>query len=491
MTKKLFDGVNCENGTPKAQTHKQAVDNVKAVGKALGLSKQCERASDTVTRNTASSGGIAGRMDILGGLAGSASLSANFQTSSTALDHNFREKGCGSLLVDTKDILDATRRINCALNQSSSETSQQLSSHVSVRIVVAPEPGARERILASLHTFTQNMKDTKEYPEIARMINGHITDGMKKLREFGSINISNSTIRAKAGSKLKTISQNVTSVTSKLEADYKRIVEASANNTIQQKAGANAMQPGVRQLIRQRIQTQSDEINSDITQTLSHTKVKVNQSSSITISASDTINLTNTVIDANTEIDMVTSALTSSSVDLGKRIASELMASAASKNVMTTDNEGLDQLVDAMNEGNAAAIKAQNNGLIGMIKANASGFSVGLIALVLIPMLMGGMKGMSGRSMPEGMTDEQQTAWEARQNRKKIIKIMIGLLVKLFVIFNLVRLFPKTLNNLLVPSKWNEMTGVFTEIIINLIVLMAYCIFVNKSPNPFLCLIKF
>jgi hypothetical protein len=490
MSAKLFQGLNCENGTPKAQASKQAVENMKALGKTLGLSKQCERASDTMTRNSSSSGGFSGSMSVMGGLAGSAKVSGNFQASSAELDASFREKGCGSLLLDSKDILDATRRINCTLNQSSSETSQQLSNRVSVQVRILPIPGVKEKMIAQVGELAKQLVMAKEYTEIATMINGQITALNKSISDIGTLNITNSTIKAKAGSKLKTMSQNVTSVASKMEADYKRIVEASANNTLQQKAGANAMQPGVRQLVQQRIETQSDEINSDIIQTLSHTSVKVTQSGSIIITAPNRITLTNTVIDANSEIDMVTSALTSSSVDLGKRIASELMSSAASKNEMTMDSEGLDQLVDAMNEGNASAIKAQSDGLIGQIKANAMPFSIGLIALIFIPLFMGGTKSMSGKPMPGGMTAVQQKTWKTKQTQKKMIKIILGLLVKLIVIFNIVRLGPKILN-IFLPWKWKELRGVVEQIILNLIILMAYCVFINKSVNPVMCLIKF
>lgn len=489
MSAKLFQGLNCENGTPKAQTHTQAVDNLKALGKTLGLSKQCERASDTATRNSSASGGFSGNMSVMGGLAGSASLSGNFQSSSAAMDSSFREKGCGSLLMDSKDMLDATRRINCTLNQSSSETAQQLSNRVSVQVRILPIPGVKEKMIAQVAELTRQLVAVKEYREVAIMINEQITALNRSINDMGTLEIKDSTIKAKAGSKLKTMSQNVTSVSNKLEADYKRIVEASATNSIQQKAGANAMQPEVRQLVQQRIQTQSDDIHSDIIQTLSHTNVKVTQSGSIIITAPNKIVLENTVIDASSEIDMVTSALTSSSVELGKRIASELMSSAASKNEMTMENDGLDQLVDAMNEGNAAAIKAQSDGLIGQIKANGAGLSVGLIALVLIPMMMGGMKGRR-TSMPGGMTLAQQKKFKAKQRNKKMIKIIIGLLVKLFVIFNLVRLGPKTLNVFL-PWKWNELKGVFMQILFNLILLIAYCTLINKSPNPVMCLIKF
>jgi hypothetical protein len=429
-------------------------------------------------------------MSVLGGLAGNASASGNFQKSFAALDSGFREKGCGSLLLTYSSILDATRRINCTLNQTSSETSQKLSNRVSVEVRVVPIPGVKEKMVAQVLELTKQVVAVKEYKDVAKMINEQITTLNGTIANMGTLEITNSTIKATAGSKLKTMSKNVTSVTTKLEADYKHIVEASANNALQQKAGANAMQPGVKQLVQQRIQTQSDEINADITQTLSHTSVEVTQRGSIIITAPNKIVLENTVIDANSEIDMVTSALTTASVDLGKRIASELMSSAVSTNTLTTDNKGLGDLVKAMNEGNAAAIKAQSDGLIGQIKANSMPLSIGLIAVVLIPLMMGGMKGMSGEKAPVGMNTAQQNKWKAEQTRNKMIKIVIGLLVKLFVIFNLVRIGPKMLD-IFLPWKWNELEGVIKQIVFNLVILVGYCVIINKSVNPVMCLIKF
>lgn len=491
MSAKLFQGLNCQNGAPKAQNPAETADNLQALSRELGLSKQCERLSTTRTRNSSTSGGASGKMSLLGGLGGSASFSANFQTSSAALDSEFREKGCGSLLLDSKDILDATRRINCTLNQSSSETQQELSNRVSVQIRILPIPGLKAKMSDQVVELTKELGAVAAFKEVAQMIRDTIKGIQDTIKDMGNIDITDSTIRAVAGSKLKTMSQNVTSVASELEADYKKVVEATANNTLQQHAGPNAMQPGVRQLVQQRIQSQSDEINADIVQTLSHTSVKVTQSGSIIITTPNNIRLKNTVIDANSEIDMITSALTSSSVDLGKRIASELMATAASKNDMSTDNAGLTDLITAMNEGNAATIKAQGDSLIGQIKANAMPLSAGLIALVIIPMLIGGKNnGLAGPRMPPGMTMEQQRKWKATQGRKKMIKIVIGLLVKLFVIFNLVRLGPKLLDVFL-PWKWNQAMDTVKEVVLNLIVLILYCVFVNKSPNPVMCLLKF
>ena len=495
MSAKLFKGLNCRNGAPEAQSLPETADNMKALGKMLGLNKPCIRASDTMTRNSATSGGMSGKMSLMGGLGGSASFSGNFQTSSSALDHTFREKGCGSYLLDSKDILDSMRRMNCTLHQSSSEAHQELSNRVSVQIRIVPIPGLKAKMSEQVVELTKELADVAAYKEVAQMIRDTIKGIQDTIKDMGNIDITDSTIRAVAKSKLKTMTQNVTSMASQLEADYKKVVEASANNTLQQHAGPNAMQPGVRQLVQQRIQSRTDEINTDIVQTLSHTSVKVTSSGSIIITAPNNIRLKNTVIDANSEIDMLTSALTSSSVDLGKRIASEMMATAASKNDMSTDNAGLTDLVTAMNEGNAAAIKAQGDSLIGQIKANAMPLSVGLIALVIIPMLIpmltgGKNNGLAGPRMPPGMTMEQQKKWKAKQGRKKMIKIVIGLVVKLFVIFNLVRIGPKLLDVFL-PWKWNQVMDTVKEVILNLIVLILYCVFVNKSPNPVMCLLKF
>lgn len=492
MTKKLFGGLNCTNGVPGPQEPKQLVENVEALAKELGLSETCQRMATTRTRNSSTSAGVSGKLDMLGFLGPSASVSANFQTSAAALDNEFRESGCGSLMLDSKDILESVRRINCTINNNSATTNQQLSNRVSVQVRVETPPGLKEKMTAQVVELTGQMAAVREFPEVARMIRETIRGLQRSINKMGDLTITNSIIRAKAGSRLKTLSQTVTSVANELEADYARIVEASANNVLQQKAGTNALQPSVRQLVQQRIQSQTDEINADITQTLSNTSIRVTQSGSIVITAPNSITLTDTMIDGNSEIDMMTSALTSSSVELGKRIASELMSSAASQNEVSTDNAGLADLLDAMNEGNAASIAAQSEGLIGQINANKTPLAIGLVALIVLPLLLGNKNnGLDdGEDMPSGMSIAEQRKWKSTQGKKKMFKIVLGLLVKLIVIFNLVRLGPKLLNVFL-PWKWNEAMDAVIMVGINLVVLIAYCVLVNKAPNPVMCLLKF
>ena len=97
---------------------------------------------------------------------------------------------------------------------------------------------------------------------------------------------------------------------------------------------------------------------------------------------------------------------------------------------------------------------------------------------------------MSGSEMPPGMTILEQKKWKSAQFKKKIIKVILGLAVKLFVIVNLVRLGPQLLN-IFVPWKWHELAGVAKHILLNIVLLMVYCVFVNKSLNPVMCMIKF
>ena len=464
---------------------------------------------DTATKNSSTSGGSSGKMDVMFGMWGSASASANFQTSEAEMNSSFQESGCGSLLFDSKDIFDASRRINCSIHQSSSETEQQLTNRVSVSIRIQHIPGLKEKMMQQRADELDKIVALREFPEIVKIVMKQRDDLQKSINDLGSINIKNSVIKAKAGSKMRTMSQNVTTVANQLQADYETIVEATANNTIQQQAGSNAMQPEVKQIIRERIQRQTDEINSDITQTLSHTRIKVLNSSSIVIIAPNKIDLTNVVLDASSEIDMITSALTSSSVDLGKRIASELMASAVSKNGMSTENDGLDKVVKEMSDGNALNTRTQNEGLADVIEANKTQISMGIIGLIVaaiaIPMVMKGMNGMNGTqsgnggdggdgrnglSMPSGLTPAKQKKWKARRFRNRMIRIFLGLLLKVIVFVNFVRLGPRLIN-IFLPWKWSELGDVIVQIVVNIVILMAYCIFINKSLNPVMCLIKF
>jgi hypothetical protein len=519
MSKPLLEGVTCEKGTAKPQTPKQSKSNLDTLAKELGLGEKCQRASKTLASHHSTSGAFEVGVGLLGGLLGNLDISGNMQNSGGEIDDSFRESGCGSLLLDSKTIMDATRRMNCTLNQSSSVSNVKLGNRVSVQIRVEPVPGVKLKMIERIDTLVAQMIEVKDNPKIAEMINNQITALTKSIDSMGTLKITDSSIKASAGTRMKVMSQNVADVVSNLQGDYSAIVEASANNTLQQQAGKNAMQPEVKQLVQQRIETQSDDINSDMTATLSSTSIKVQQSGSIIITSPNKITLTNTKIDANSEIDMITSSLTTQSIELGKTIAMDLMTSAASENSMSTDNAGIEALIKAMSDGNAAAIKEQNDGLAKIVEASRGGkmMMIGMIVVALIPVLLGGKgkqgakmpegltieeqkkwkldnakseKGTSGSKMPPGLTTKEQKEWKSKRARGKLFKFILGLTVKIIVIYNLLSIGPQ-LVNILMPWKWGQLVGVVKTILLNIIILMVYCVFVNKTFNPLICMLKF
>lgn len=483
---KMFEGVTCKDAVPQPQSVEQTERNLSKLQDAMGMSAKCKTLQRKRARNSSTSGGMSGGMKVLGGLGGSASFSANFQTASAELDAELRKEACGSVMMDTKEILDAVRRMNCTITQNSAETSMQLKARASVEVKIVPIEGAYDKLQDTLDKLTERVERLKNFPDIAKMISEQMKSVSKAIETFGKVNMQNANLKAKAGSKIRTMSQNIASMTSKLDADYKQIAKTVAANAIQQKSGPNAIGEQVKSLIDTKIQRQSDDINSEIAQSLSATKVKVDQSGKVLIEAPNTINLKGVTLDANVEVDLVTSAITSSSVELGKRIASELMTEAASKTDVVQESEGEShaELLKAMNEGNAAAIKAQSDGLIGQIKAISAGIDP--ILIVVLVAAAGAVKTLGGGA--GGAGGDKQVS-----KRTQTVYKVVGIVVRLLLLWSAFVSLPtsfKELTDLMLPWKWGSAWDRIQYFVYALILFLAYCYSIGPSGNPLLCLIK-
>jgi len=487
---KMFEGVTCKDAVPQPQGIKQTERNLSKLQDAMGMSAKCKTLQKKSMRNKSTSGGMSGGMKVLGGLGGSASFSANFQTASAALDAELRKEACGSVMMDTKEIMDVVRRMNCTITQNSAETSTQLKARASVEVKIVPIDGAQEKLQDTLDKLAERVERLKNFPEIAKMIASQMKSVGTAIETFGTITMQNATLKAKAGSKIRSLSQNAASMTSKLDADYKQIAKTVATNAIQQKSGPNAIGEQIKSLIDTKIQRQTDDINSEIAQSLSATKVRVDQSGKVLIEAPNAINLKGVTLDANVETDLVTSAITSSSVELGKRIASELMTEAASKTDVVQESEGESHadLLKAMNEGNAAAIKAQSDGLIGQIKAISGGIDP--ILIVVLIAAAGAVKGLGGRGGGGGGGD---TGDKQLNPRTQMIYKVVGILVRLLLLWSAFVSLPtsfKELTDFMLPWRWGSAWDRIQYFVYALILFLAYCFSIGPSGNPLLCLIK-
>jgi hypothetical protein len=388
-----FSGLSCQNDVPNPQTVPQTEDNLSKLMKQMGADQKCERAFRTVAQNSSASGGFQGSMKLLGGLFGNMNVAANMQTSMAKMDDSMTEKGCGSFVTTSKRIFDSMRNINCTLTQTSSEVGVTGSASANVIIKVVPPPatvvitdalGTSRTIVNPLNELAQLRKDKQDTIDALKSIpanNKLLIEALNKsvistdaaIRNLsenqGVLNISNSTLRATSSGKVKALSSNINSVVQKMEEDVKEIVQTAAEQKISEINGKNAKTPNIKQLITQEVDKRKEDITAMMSQNMSSSNVKMDASANIVITSPKSINIDRSTIDASAVIDMAVTSITSNSVDLGKRIARDLMTSASSSTDTSTRTAGQDDLMRAMNEGNERAIAAQNKGLVGMAEA--------------------------------------------------------------------------------------------------------------------------
>lgn len=500
---KVFKGLDCKDGTPQPQSPADVADNLGILLNNMGTKNECVREADTLTRNSAVSGGYSGRMDVLGGLAGSMGVSGNFQSSSAELDNKFRESGCGSILMDSKKVFDSMRNINCTLNQSSSESSIATSGSASVRIRVVPIPGALEKLKAMRNDTLEAIKATKEFPELSKILVGDLKLLSKSISTFGTINILNSKVSVSANTKIRNTSKNIAQMASKVQADVENIVQASAENKLQQSGGTNAMQGSIKSLVNQEIRRQQDNIQSDIVQSLSRTDVSVDMNGNVEILAPMSINLVGTEVSANVSIDIATTALTSSAVDLGKSIATKLLTQATSKSETSMENKGLDDLARVINEGNANAIKGQMDALVEMSKtsmAQVVGMLVAGVAVLGVAAVgaktMGGENGVLGGKGGIGNKNwGKGVKWPSTNTArvKMAASLTVKALVCLIVGYNLSKIVRnvtdlKTLTN---PTVWKDrLAKPVIYILVTYVAFTGYCMTVKRSFSTLSCFLK-
>lgn len=367
-TAAAFSQTSCQkNGQPAPQTPKMFKDNMPHLMAKMGMSDKCKRASDLKTRSLTKTDSTKAKVGPFGLFGSGGSRKTN---TSTSLDQSFREEGCGSVVMDMKNIMTSVTNINCSLNQSSAESSVATSANAMVSIRVKTPPEFMTRMVDSYDMQAKNMQVIAKttaipYKERKAMLKDMLA-GMKEtqntIRRMGTLNMQNSVIRAKANTKVKQIASSVQEVTNKVQADYKDIARTTAENTLQRKLGTATMQPSTKKLVNERIEQRNTDIKNDISQIITSTKVNVQSSSKIEIEVPMSVNLQNSEIDANVQIDVVTSALSTNSINLGKDIASQILTEAVSKNKEELEQEGLGPLNEALQEGVKETVKESLKG---------------------------------------------------------------------------------------------------------------------------------
>ena len=364
-----FAGLNCQNGTPAAQSAPQIQQNVSKILNALGASAECKTAMSNTMAESSASGGFSG-----GGFGdmGFFGFGGNFQSSSMATTNTLQKAGCGDVVTNIKSVIDNISSINCTLNKSSSTSSIAASANCSVILNVVQPPGYMAQLLAANEQLTSQMTQlaalNTSNPSTMLMINNLIASMNDQISENeslmgGSVDLFNSTITVAASTQIRQLNQNVAQLTSNVKQAYTNIVNASANQKISQNGGFGSSTAQIKQLVSSAVQEQQQKINSNISETLTSTSVDVQSESQIVITAPQSIVLVNDTLTTSSLIDMVTTSLTISAIRMGVQVALQLLTTMATTQTTTQTNAGESQALNVLKDAQGNAIGAQMKSL--------------------------------------------------------------------------------------------------------------------------------
>lgn len=368
-----FAGIGCEAGHFPTETGETNGKNTQKMAALLGMNKTCERVAATKASTQSSSGGFQsstsaelGPFGMLGKIGHS--MGSNWQDSATALDTSFREAGCGNFMVDSKTILDSVKNISCTLTETLSESTVGANAAASVSIRIVPDPGVEQRVM-NLQRDTLNASiamATMGQRALAQRMSLSYDLMAKANVKRGTIDITNTTIRTKAGVGVRQLNQASITQAAAIHEESKKIAKTTANNLLQQHSGAMALQNNVKSLVDTKFTSLREDFNADVDRMISRTNVSSTGSASIEIVAPVAIALRDSVLSSEVLVDVVATSVAATSIELGKTIASELLTEAASYSSTSQENKGLEALQDSMAAGNTALLRAQNEGLWNM-----------------------------------------------------------------------------------------------------------------------------
>jgi hypothetical protein len=362
-------GAGC-NGDAPTPTEDDLVADVETLGKMMGFDQQCVRDATSSTRSSANSGSFSARANVLGGLLSSAKTTNTWAKSEASHDANFKERGCGALLMDTKRIAESCRNITCTLTESSNETNVKLKSSARINVDVKADIEDLEVLLMSLERLTVMAAKYPVGSGSAVVTQRSIDSVGAKIENHGTLTISDSVLRAEAGTKLKLMSSNTQQVASTIRVEYEAIVRAGAENHLQQAMGTNAMSPDMRQLLTTEIENSQETIDNTITRSLTSTDVLVSNNGDINITSTGSIDLSNTTLHASSVIDMVLTSVVESAVTLGKDIASKVLADADTQTSMVQESAGQEKAAKVAGQNNTDTIDAEKEGHARIVDAN-------------------------------------------------------------------------------------------------------------------------
>lgn len=333
------------------------------------------------------------------------------QVTTQVIDSQLLESGCGSVFANVNDILVRMRRISCNVAQNMTQSTSEVSTNASVVVRVEPTDGAYERLLQSRELTLQLFAALPDsHAAKIEALSAQLERQSQEIQEFGRIEMESTVVKVSAGTRITVLSTTVQKLASLVSQDVKDIAKSAAVQVLEQEFGLMANSPNVKSLVNEEIERHTDDINTEIAQNVSTSRVEVSDAGNVTITSPFAISLSNTELTVDANVELMSTTLVTSAVDLGKQVASQVISAASGGTAVTQQSKGVEALAREFGTANTDAVATQQEAHVNLVSAanetmNAlnpfaalAGVlgSVGgvvvvvILAVVLLPSLSGG-----------------------------------------------------------------------------------------------------
>jgi hypothetical protein len=343
----------------------------------MGMNQECI----STARNTSLTLEAGANVDTMFG-------SAAMHASSTAMDNEMYQKGCGAFSANITNVINSQLGMSCNMNVTESKTNASTYNNANILIDLVDQSQAtldnNASSLAGLlklqeqQGFLISNAPTKEIAKLLFELAMSTSASITKLSERRELRITNSTFTSTASTKLNLGIVNSQSVQTSLLSDFKTQATAQAEQSLTQDLGLQALNPNSKQLIQQNINNKTELITEIVNEAITKTRIDASNTSTISIKSSTSIILDNVDFKAESIIDLVLKSLNTQATALGSEISAGIITDVLT--AQSTDNEssGIEDLQLAMGKTNADALKA------GKAKFNAIAGLMGFIFIGII-----------------------------------------------------------------------------------------------------------
>lgn len=361
-----------------------------------------------------------------------ASASMSFQDSSSSQEQKNSQSGCGAFLTNATNISNKQSQMQCIINKVSQNTTASISTSQNVEISTKPltpqqqsdfnnltiththalsdlvlaqaklvtdsterlQSGITKQIIANPSIsqdtidklIVSNQKAIDSVQEFNKRLLELTTIAFKAQEKFygRDLKISKATIKQFSSAQLKASISLSASATQQLATLSASIAKDTAAQSIANTFGTSALDPNIHQLASTATQNFASSASSSITNITNDTRLSINQSGSVIISANGDLDLTNIDIDQNFVATLVVQAILSQSITAGISAAASFLSDTSKAQEGANQVAGLNDLQNALNAGNIGAIKAGNEPVLAALGGGGSTSSIIAVVVILI-----------------------------------------------------------------------------------------------------------